>query len=114
MTSDAPTTMPNADILEQLYRKIEARKSAPVSESYSAALLAGAPEKPARKLAEETTEVVIEALKSDKEALARESADLLYHLLVVWVAAGLTPEEVWQELARRQHQSGLAEKASRS
>ena len=114
MTSDAPINMPNADILEQLYRKIEARKSAPVSESYSAALLAGAPEKPARKLAEETTEVVIEALKSDKEALSRESADLLYHLLVVWVAAGLTPEEVWQELARRQHQSGLAEKASRS
>lgn len=114
MTSDAPITMPNAYILEQLYRKIEARKAAPVSESYSAALLAGAPEMPVRKLVEETTEVVIEALKSDKEALVHESADLLYHLLVVWVAAGLTPDEVWKELARRQHQSGLAEKASRS
>ena len=113
MTSDAPIRVPNADILEQLYHKIKARKFAPVSESYSAALLAEAPEKPARKLAEETTEVVIEALKSDKEALARESADLLYHLLVVWVAAGLSPDEVWRELARRQHQSGLAEKATR-
>ena len=53
---------------------------------------------------------MIEALKSDKEALARESADLLYRLLVVWVATGLTPDEVWQELARRQHQSAWQKK----
>jgi phosphoribosyl-ATP pyrophosphohydrolase len=104
---------PSIDVLEQLYAVIEARKDAPLDESYSAALLAEAPEKPARKLAEETTEVVIEALKNDKEALVRESADLLYHLMVVWVAAGLKPAEVWQELAARQHCSGLAEKAAR-
>jgi phosphoribosyl-ATP pyrophosphohydrolase len=104
---------PSIDVLEQLYAVIEARKDAPLSESYSAGLLAEAPEKPARKLAEETTEVVIEALKNDKEALVRESADLLYHLMVVWVAAGLKPAEVWQELAARQHRSGLAEKAAR-
>jgi len=113
MSSDTSSAPPSAEILEQLYRRIEKRKAAPASESYSAALLAQAPEKPARKLAEETTEVVIEALKSDAEALCRESADLLYHLMVVWVAAGLTPEQVWQELAARQHQSGLAEKAAR-
>ena len=104
---------PSIDVLEQLYAVIEARKDAPLDESYSAALLAEAPEKPARKLAEETTEVIIEALKNDKEALVCESADLLYHLMVVWVAAGLKPAEVWQELAARQHRSGLAEKAAR-
>ena len=104
---------PSIDVLEQLYAVIEAHKDAPLDESYSAALLAEAPEKPARKLAEETTEVVIEALKNDKEALVRESADLLYHLMVVWVAAGLKPAEVWQELAARQHRSGLVEKAAR-
>ena len=104
---------PSIDVLEQLYAVIEARKDAPLDESYSAALLAEAPEKPARKLAEETTEVVIEALKNDKEALVRESADLLYHLMVVWVAAGLKPAEVWQELASRQRRSGLVEKAAR-
>ena len=113
MSSTPPSAQFSAEILEQLYRTIEQRKNAPASESYSAALLAEAPEKPARKLAEETTEVVIEALKSDPEALCHESADLLYHLMVVWVAAGLTPEQVWQELAARQHQSGLAEKAAR-
>ena len=113
MSSTPPFVQFSAEILEQLYRTIEQRKNAPASESYSATLLAGAPEKPARKLAEETTEVVIEALKSDPEALCRESADLLYHLMVVWVAAGLTPEQVWQELGARQHQSGLAEKAAR-
>ena len=105
--------LPSIHVLEQLYAVIEARKDAPLTESYSAALLAEAPEKPVRKLAEETTEVVIEALKGDKKALACESADLLYHLMVVWVAAGLTPEEVWQELAARQNRSGLAEKAAR-
>ena len=113
MSSTPPSAQFSAEILEQLYRTIEQRKNAPASESYSAALLAEAPEKPARKLAEETTEVVIEALKSDSNALCRESADLLYHLMVVWVAAGLTPEQVWQELAARQHQSGLVEKAAR-
>ena len=107
------STLSSIDVLDQLYAVIEARKDAPLSESYSATLLAEAPEKPARKLAEETTEVVIEALKNDKEALVRESADLLYHLMVVWVAAGLKPAEVWQELAARQNRSGLAEKAAR-
>ena len=113
MSSIPSSALFSAEILEQLYRTIEQRKNAPASESYSAALLSEAPEKPARKLAEETTEVVIEALKSDSKALCRESADLLYHLMVVWVAAGLTPGQVWQELGARQNQSGLAEKAAR-
>lgn len=100
-------------ILDQLWQVIEARRHEDPQTSYSAALLAAAPEKPARKLAEETTELVIEAIKGDKTALAAESADLLYHLLIVWAAAGLEPEEVWTVLAGRMGQSGLAEKAAR-
>jgi phosphoribosyl-ATP pyrophosphohydrolase len=112
MTSEKEK-MPNAQILDALFAVIQSRKQAGVTQSYSASLLAGAPELPARKLSEETTEVIIEALKSDKDALCRESADLLYHLLVVWAAAGLQPDAVWQELYSRQNQSGLAEKAAR-
>ena len=99
--------------LDQLWQIIEARKNADPQASYTAALLAEAPEKPARKLAEETTETIIEALKGDKEALARESADLLYHLLILWAAAGVSPQQVWAELAARMGQSGHAEKAAR-
>jgi phosphoribosyl-ATP pyrophosphohydrolase len=100
-------------ILDQLWQIIEARKNADPQESYSAALLAAAPEKPARKLAEETTETIIEALKGDKAGISRESADLLYHLLILWAAAGVTPQQVWAELAKRMGQSGHAEKAAR-
>ena len=106
--------MMTADILDGLFATIAARKDADANQSYTASLLASAPEKPARKLSEETTEVVIEAIRGDAEAVARESADLLYHLLVVWAAAGVKPEEVWQILANREGLSGLAEKASRS
>jgi phosphoribosyl-ATP pyrophosphohydrolase len=100
-------------ILDQLWQVVESRKGANPQESYSAALLAEAPEKPARKLAEETTETIIEALKGNKAALASESADLLYHLLIVWAGSGITPQDVWAELEQRMGQSGLAEKAAR-
>ncbi len=99
--------------LDRLYRIIAARKNQSTDQSYTAQLLAAGIEKPVRKLSEETTEVIIEALGGNKQALCRESADLLYHLLVVWAACDLQPEAVWQELESRRHQSGLAEKASR-
>lgn len=105
--------MMTAEILDGLFATITDRKTADTKQSYTASLLAAAPEKPARKLSEETTEVVIEAIREDAEAVARESADLLYHLLVVWAAAGVKPDDVWQILAEREGLSGLAEKASR-
>ena len=99
--------------LDRLYRTIKSRKDVGGEQSYTALLLDGAPEKPARKLCEEAVEVLIEALNDDKERLVSESADLLYHLLVVWAAANLDPEDIWAELDRRDGVSGLVEKQNR-
>ena len=99
--------------LDRLYDVITSRKYEADEDSYTAQLFANAPEKPARKLMEEATEVLIEALNDDKAKLAAESADLLYHLLVVWAAADLDPLDVWQELDSRRGVSGLIEKQNR-
>ena len=99
--------------LDRLYDVIASRKNGSPEDSYTAQLFAKAPENPARKLCEEATEVLIEALNHNKVKLTAESADLLYHLLVVWAAADIDPKDVWQELDRRQGTSGLVEKQSR-
>ena len=99
--------------LDRLYDVISRRKDGSPEDSYTAKLFANAPENPARKLCEEATEVLIEALNHNKVKLTAESADLLYHLLVVWAAADIDPQDVWQELDRRQDTSGLVEKQSR-
>ena len=99
--------------LDRLYDVIVSRKNETPEDSYTARLFANAPANPARKLCEEATEVLIEALNHNKVKLTSESADLLYHLLVVWVAAGIDPQDVWQELERRQGTSGLVEKQNR-
>jgi phosphoribosyl-ATP pyrophosphohydrolase len=67
----------------------------------------------AQKLGEEAVELVIEAAVGNRAATVLESADLLYHLIVIWVDAGIEPGEVWSELARRQGISGIVEKAAR-
>lgn len=103
----------SADILDQLFADIAAKAGDDPAKSYTASLLAEAPDKPLRKLSEEVTEALIEAMRGDSDALARESADILYHLLVVWQSAGVKAEDVWQILADRQGTSGLVEKANR-
>ena len=100
-------------ILDKLYDVIASRKDDSTEGSYTAQLFANAPANPARKLCEEATEVLIEALDHNKVKLTTESADLLYHLLVVWAAADIDPQDVWEELDRRQGTSGLVEKQSR-
>jgi phosphoribosyl-ATP pyrophosphohydrolase len=102
-----------ADILERLFSVIESRKGADPASSYTAKLLAEGKGRIAKKLGEEATETVIAAAAGTPAAVARESADLLYHLLVLWAAAGVNPADVWAELARREGTSGLAEKAAR-
>ena len=99
--------------LDRLYDVILSRKYESPEASYTAQLFADAPANPARKLCEEATEVLIEALNHDKDKLTSESADLLYHLLVVWAVADIDPQDVWQELDHRQSTSGLVEKQSR-
>jgi phosphoribosyl-ATP pyrophosphohydrolase len=102
-------------ILDQLWATVEARRLAgAVDHSHSARLLARGTPKVAQKLGEEAVECVIEATLGHRAGTILESADLLYHLIVVWVDAGIRPEEVWAELARRQGISGIAEKAART
>ena len=102
-----------SDALDRLFATIAARKAADPASSYTAKLLAGGVEKCAKKFGEEATETVIAAISRDKSELAKESADVLYHLLVLWAASGITPEEVYAVLKSRESQSGLAEKAAR-
>lgn len=102
-----------ADVLQELYALIESRKGADPETSYTAKLFSKGREKIARKVAEEAIEVVLASVNETPERLASESADVLYHLLVLWADAGVTPDEVWTELARRQGISGIEERRSR-
>lgn len=104
----------DATILDRLFATVESRKGADPSSSWTAKLLAGGPETIAQKVGEESVETIIAALARDKSALANESADLLYHLLVLWAARGIAPEDVWRALESRQGASGIDEKASRN
>ena len=109
----APTGA-NAMVLDQLWQTVEQRRLAgDVASSHSARLLARGTAKVAQKFGEEAVECVIEATIGNRDATVLESADVLYHLMVIWVDAGIRPEEVWAELARRQGISGIAEKAAR-
>jgi phosphoribosyl-ATP pyrophosphohydrolase len=102
-----------SDALDKLFATIAARKGSDPSQSYTAQLLAAGVEKCARKFGEEATETVIAAIQKDKAELAKESADVLYHLLVLWAASGITPDDVYAVLKTREGMSGLDEKASR-
>jgi phosphoribosyl-ATP pyrophosphohydrolase len=105
--------MPEAHTLDRLFAMIASRRGDDPAHSYTARLFAEGRPKIARKTGEEAIEVVVAALTGSREHLAAESADLLYHLLVLWADAGIAADEVWRELARREGVSGLAEKASR-
>jgi phosphoribosyl-ATP pyrophosphohydrolase len=100
-------------MMDRLFATIAARKGGDAKTSYTAQLLAAGVEKCARKFGEESVETVIAACREDHKALTAESADVLYHLLVLWAAAGITPDDVYAALRAREGQSGLAEKASR-
>ena len=101
------------DVLSRLFAVIESRKGADAATSYTAKLLAGGAPKIGKKISEEAAEVVIAALTEGKDAVTRESADLLYHLLVMWVDQRVDPKDVFDELARREGISGIDEKNSR-
>ncbi len=100
-------------VLDELFEVIESRKGGDPEVSYTAKLLAGGAEAVAAKVREEAAETAIAGVSEDGVRLASESADLLYHLLVLWAARGLAPGEVWAALAARRGTSGLAEKAAR-
>ena len=104
--------MADQHILDALYATVAARKGADPDTSYTAKLFAKGTAKIAQKVGEEGVETVIAALAETPDK-ASESADLLYHLTVLWADQGVKPEDVWQILAERQGISGIAEKASR-
>ena len=102
-----------AEVLDRLWAVVQERRGADPASSHSARLLGRGTAKVAQKFGEEAVECLIEAVAGNRGALVAESADVLYHLLVLWVDAGVRPDEVWGELVRREGVSGIAEKAAR-
>ena len=103
-----------SDSLERLYRAVIAAKDLDPAVSRTARLFQRGPAKMAKKLAEEAIEVVIDAVNGNSNAVVRESADRFYNLMVLWAEAGVRPEDVWREMARREHLLGIAEKMPKS
>jgi phosphoribosyl-ATP pyrophosphohydrolase len=103
-----------SDSLERLYLAVLAARDLDPQTSRTARLFQRGSAKMAKKLAEEAIEVVIDAVNGDSDAVIRESADLLYNLTVLWASAGVRPEDVWREMARREDMLGIAEKLPKS
>ncbi|MEM7686036.1 MAG: phosphoribosyl-ATP diphosphatase, partial [Pseudomonadota bacterium] len=99
--------------IDRLWSTIEARKDADPETSHTAKMLSNGPVKCAEKFGEEAIEAIIEATRGDRDALTREAADVVYHLLVMLAAQDLTWDDVLAELERREGTSGIAEKAAR-
>jgi phosphoribosyl-ATP pyrophosphohydrolase len=99
--------------LDRLYKQVVSRKNADPQVSYTARLFKDGIAKCAKKLGEEGVEAALAGVLGDHKGLVAESADLLYHLIVVWAAVGVTPDEVYAELKARESKSGIDEKASR-
>jgi phosphoribosyl-ATP pyrophosphohydrolase len=109
-----PLVHSNAVVLDRLFAVVESRRNADPTISHSARLLSRGAAKVAQKFGEEAVECLIEAVAGNRDALIAESADVLYHLLVLWVSAGVNSTDVWAELERREGISGIAEKAARA
>ena len=105
--------MSGYDAFARLDATVAARKGADPASSWTAQLLAKGPEKCAEKFGEEAVEAIIEAVKGDRAKLTSEAADVVFHLAVMLAARDLTLADVAEELARREGQSGIAEKATR-
>ena len=98
--------------LEKLFNDLSKKKTVDKNISYTSSLLS---QKNflAKKINEESTEVILEYLDNNKNNVIKESADLLYHLCVMWVSADVKPADIWNELQKRKGTSGYDEKKSR-
>lgn len=103
--------MNETEILDRLYAVIEGRRGADPETSRTARYFLQGREKIAQKVGEEAVETVIEAIRGDRDRLVEESADLLYHLLVLWADAGVTPDDVRAALARREGRPDASEQS---
>ena len=100
-------------VIVELFKTISSRKNADPEKSYTAKLYQKGTKKICQKIGEEASEVIIAALTESRKELIAESADLMYHLMVLWADKGVTVDEVAQELFSRQGMSGLEEKKKR-
>jgi phosphoribosyl-ATP pyrophosphohydrolase len=105
---------PGSAVIARLFETIESRRTADPAESHVASLFKAGTAEIAKKMGEEALETTIAALGGEREKITHESADLLFHLMVLWADAGLTPDDIYAELARREGVSGIAEKKSRA
>jgi len=99
-----------SDSITRLYEAVLVARAADPATSRTSKLLRSGRAKMAKKLAEEAVEVVIDAMNGHNDAVVRESADLIYNLVVLWVSAGLRPQDIWDEMNRRERLLGIAEK----
>jgi phosphoribosyl-ATP pyrophosphohydrolase len=99
-----------SDSLERLHKSVLALQKGDPHLSRTARLMRSGRAKIAKKMAEEAVEVVVDVMRGNRDAAVRESADLLYHLVVLWAEAGIRPQDVWAEMDRRERLLGLAEK----
>ena len=101
-------------IINRIYDTIVKRKDADPKSSYVAGLFAKGSKKIAQKIGEEATETVLASAGGNKQEIVSESADLLFHLLVLWAAHDIKPDDIAEELTKREGMSGLDEKAQRT
>lgn len=100
-------------IIKELFTILTQRKKTSEKKSYTSHLIKN-PELLAKKIGEESSELIIDSVKKNKQGVIKESADLIYHILVVWVSLGITPDEIWNELSSRKVISGIEEKKNRA
>ena len=102
----------NDQFIKELFSLLKERAKTIDNTSYTSQLINN-PDLLAKKLGEESAELIIDFIKQNKDGIINESADLLYHILVIWLSAGVEPQDVWDELSNRQAQSGIEEKKNR-
>ena len=102
----------NEQIIKELFNILKQRKKSNEKQSYTSHLIKN-PELLAKKIGEESSELIIDFIKNNKQGAIKESADLIYHILVVWISLGINPDEIWNELSTRKLKSGIEEKKDR-
>mgnify|MGYP001215767479 FL=1 len=103
----------NDQFIKQMFNDLKKRKYTNENKSYTAHLVNN-PELLGKKIGEESSELIIDFIKKNKNGVIYESADLIYHLIVLWVSIGIDPQDVWEELSNRKLKSGFEEKKSRN
>ena len=103
----------NDQFIKEMFDNLKKRINVKENESYTAYLINN-PQLLGKKIGEESTELIIDFIKQNKIGIVKESADLIYHLLVLWISCGIDPQDIWKELSTRKLKTGFQEKQSRS